>query len=81
MEDEDGEDNKIIAVPESKIDPRFRETESVEDLASHTKKEIQEFFENYKNLEPNKFVKVVGWENKDKAFNIIKESLKSYKNK
>ena len=48
MEDEGGIDTKIIAVPTTKIDPRFEGINDVSDLADHTKKEIKEFFENYK---------------------------------
>ena len=74
MEDEGGTDYKIIAVPDDKIDPRFANINSVDDLDEHQKKEIQEFFEIYKRLEPNKWVKVVGFESKEKAEEIIEKS-------
>jgi len=48
MEDEEGIDTKILAVPQEKIDPRFKEIQDVKDLSEHTKKEIKEFFETYK---------------------------------
>jgi inorganic pyrophosphatase len=80
MEDEAGKDNKIIAVPKEKIDPRFKEIQSIEDLSEHLKKEIQEFFETYKRLEPGKFVKVKGWESKEKAKEVIKEAIERYAN-
>ena len=73
MEDESGIDYKIIAVPDDKIDPRFKEINNVSDLSEHQKKEIQEFFEIYKRLEPNKWVKVVGFESKEKAEEIIEK--------
>lgn len=78
MEDEAGEDNKIIAVPVEKIDPRFKDIKSEEDLSGHQKSEIQEFFETYKRLEPGKFVKIKGWGGKEKAVEIINKSLNSY---
>lgn len=73
MEDESGIDYKIIAVPDDKIDPRFKHINSVDDLSEHQKKEIQEFFEIYKRLEPNKWVKVVGFKSKENAEEIIEK--------
>lgn len=78
MEDEAGIDNKIVAVPTAKLDPRFSHIKDVKDLTEHQQKEIQEFFEIYKRLEPNKFVKVTGWDNKAKAEEIIKQSVEKY---
>lgn len=81
MEDEKGTDNKIIAVPKTKIDPRFEELEDVSALSSHQKKEIQEFFETYKRLEPEKYVNITGWEGKEKATKVIGESIERYEGK
>jgi inorganic pyrophosphatase len=74
MEDESGLDYKVIAVPDDKIDPRFKNVHTLEDLNEHTKKMIQEFFETYKRLEPNKWVKVSGFEPKEIAERIIEKS-------
>ncbi|GMX58431.1 MAG: inorganic diphosphatase [Candidatus Microsyncoccus archaeolyticus] len=76
MEDESGLDYKIIAVPDDKIDPRFKEINDINDLKEHEKKEIQEFFEIYKRLEPNKWVKVTGFESREKAEEIIEKCKK-----
>ena len=76
MEDESGIDYKIIAVPDDKIDPRFKHINSIDDLPEHQRKEIQEFFEVYKRLEPNKWVKVVGFASKEKAEEIIEKCKK-----
>ena len=78
MEDEAGIDSKIIAVPEEKIEPRLKQLQDIKDIPEHTKKEIQEFFETYKNLEPDKFVKITGWNNKKKALEIVKQAFKRY---
>ncbi len=78
MTDEAGIDHKIIAVPQEKIDPRFKEIEDIKDLPEHLKKEIQEFFETYKRLEPGKFVKIKGWEGKKRAEEIIKSAVERY---
>jgi len=76
MEDESGIDYKVIAVPDDKIDPRFKHINSIDDLTEHQRKEIQEFFEIYKRLEPNKWVKVTGFESKEKAEEIIEKCKK-----
>jgi len=76
MEDEAGIDHKIIAVPDEKIDPRFKEIKDIADLPSHLKKEIREFFENYKNLEPGKWVKLKRFRSKKVAEEMIKKAQK-----
>jgi inorganic pyrophosphatase len=63
-------------VPDDKIDPRFKHINSIDDLTEHQRKEIQEFFETYKRLEPNKWVKVKGFESKEKAEEIIEKCKK-----
>jgi len=79
MEDEGGIDNKVLAVPVEKVDPRFKEIQDIKDLSEHQKKEIQEFFETYKNLEKDKWVKITGWEGKEKAMEIITKAIEKYK--
>jgi len=76
MEDEAGIDTKVLAVPAEKIDPRFKEIKNVDDLPEHTKKEIREFFETYKRLEPNKWVKLKEFRGKEEAEKIIEEARK-----
>jgi inorganic pyrophosphatase len=79
MEDEAGIDHKIIAVPNEKIDPRFKEIQNVDDLPSHFKKEIKEFFESYKRLEPEKWVKVKEFKSKEEAEATIKKAQGRFK--
>ena len=55
MEDEKGKDPKILSVPIS--DPRFDNYSNISDISPHLLKELQEFFETYKHLEPNKWFK------------------------
>ena len=78
MEDEAGIDNKIIAVPKTKLDPRWANVNNYTDLSEHQQKEIKEFFETYKRLEPNKWVKITGWDTVEKAKEIIKKSVEKY---
>ncbi|NCN94915.1 inorganic diphosphatase [Candidatus Wolfebacteria bacterium] len=75
MEDEAGLDNKIIAVPTEKIDPQFSEIKDVKDLNEDTKKKIKHFFETYKQLEPNKWVKVRNFLDREAAEKEITKSL------
>jgi len=79
MEDEKGIDDKIIAVPLK--DPRFKNIKSINDLNEHFKKEIQDFFESYKRLEPGKFVKFKEWQGVEKAKEIIRKAREEYKKK
>jgi len=80
MEDEEGVDNKIVAVPLEKVDPRFKKIQKVEDLGEHLKKEIEVFFADYKKLEKEKykFVKVKGWGDAKQAKETIKKAIGKY---
>jgi inorganic pyrophosphatase len=79
MEDEKGEDPKILSVPIS--DPRFKGIEEIKDIHKHTLKEIQEFFDTYKRLEPHKWTKFKTWKNSKSAKKIIENSIELYKKK
>ncbi len=81
MEDEEGIDNKILAVPAEKIDPRFSEIKDVKDLPSHLKSEIKEFFETYKRLEPGKWVRLKDFKSKEEAEKIIAKAQEKFKEK
>lgn len=75
MEDESGMDEKIIAVPTVKLDPSFENIKDIEDVNPFLKGKITHFFEHYKMLEKNKWVKVKSFENKEKAIGYIKEGI------
>lgn len=75
MEDESGMDEKILAVPISKLDPTFDHVQDINDVPEMLKQRINHFFEHYKQLEKNKWVKIVGWENAAKSKVIIEEAL------
>ena len=61
MEDEAGGDEKIVAVPVPKLTRRYENVHNYTDLPDITIKQIQHFFEHYKDLEGTKWVKVLGW--------------------
>lgn len=76
MEDEEGIDTKIIAVPVEKVDPVFGTYKNIKDVPAHILHEIKHFFENYKTLEPGKWVKVKEFKDVASAEEEIKKSLK-----
>ena len=76
MEDDGGLDDKIIAVPTDKIDPFQAEIKDLRDLPQKTQERISHFFEHYKDLEKDKWVKLLGWGNKTEAMEIIRDSIK-----
>lgn len=78
MEDESGGDEKILAVPTTKIDPYYKDITSYRDIPSILLDQIVHFFEHYKDLEKNKWVKVKGWEDVDMAKRLINEALARY---
>ncbi|MBR2111587.1 inorganic diphosphatase [Helicobacter equorum] len=79
MEDESGVDEKLISVPVSKIDPRYDNIKTLEDLPKITLDRIKNFFETYKTLEPNKWVKVKDFKDKQEAQRILQASIDNYK--
>lgn len=75
MEDEAGGDEKIIAVPSSKLTRRYDKVRSYGDLPDITLAQIQHFFEHYKDLEPGKWVKVKRWGGPEDAHKLISEAI------
>jgi len=78
-EDESGGDEKLLAVPTEKIDPTYKNIKDLGDLPEHTLNRIKNFFETYKILEPNKWVKVSGFKDKAAATAILDNAIKNYK--
>ena len=81
MEDEAGGDEKIIAVPSSKLTQRYDKVKTYSDLPDITLQQIQHFFEHYKDLERGKWVKVLRWDGTDEAHRLITESIARAKTK
>ncbi|WP_068310554.1 inorganic diphosphatase [Polycladidibacter hongkongensis] len=80
MEDESGQDEKIIAVPSAKLTRRYENIKTIEDLPEITIKQVEHFFEHYKDLEPNKWVKITGILGAEDAKRLITESIERYNN-
>lgn len=79
MEDEAGMDEKLLAVPVSKIDPTYDDIKSYEDLPQATLNKIKNFFETYKMLEPNKWVKLKDFKGPDEAAKLLEAAIANYK--
>ena len=77
IEDEHGDDPKILSVLVD--DKRFDEYFDIKDVNSHTLKEIQEFYETYKRLEPHKWVKFKEWIDNKGAKGIVSYTIKKFK--
>lgn len=79
MEDEAGFDEKIVAVPHSKLTPFYDKVQCYTDLPEVLQQRIPHFFEHYKDLEANKWVKIKGWADKDQAGELIEAAIKANK--
>jgi len=79
MEDNAGQDEKIIAVPSHALTKRYDEVLNATDLPEITLQQIEHFFEHYKDLEPGKWVKISGWQGADDAKRLIVEAIERAK--
>jgi inorganic pyrophosphatase len=75
MDDEGGGDEKIIAVPMPKLTMRYAHVTGIADMPQITIEQIQHFFEHYKDLEPGKWVKVIGWGDTAEARRLIVDAI------
>ena len=75
LEDEAGGDEKILAVPLPRITLIYDKVETWRDLPDIDLKRIQHFFEHYKDLEPEKWVRVGNWQGPDEAHRLIREGI------
>jgi inorganic pyrophosphatase len=75
MEDDGGGDEKIIAVPSSRITQRYIHVKTHTDLPEITRQQIEHFFVHYKDLEPGKWVKLQGWGDVGEAHRLISEAI------
>jgi inorganic pyrophosphatase len=75
MQDEAGGDEKIIAVPVPRLTRRYENVHNYLDLPEITVQQIEHFFVHYKDLEPKKWVKVLGWGNAIEAEQMIVEGI------
>lgn len=79
MEDDKGQDEKILCVPATRLHPFFDDVEEYQDLPKILLNQIRHFFEHYKDLEEGKWVKVTGWGSKDRAIELILAGIENAK--
>lgn len=79
MEDDGGTDEKLIAVPVTELTQHYDHIQTLSDLPEIETQRIQHFFEHYKDLEPNKWVKILGWADVDEAKKIVVDAIKTVK--
>lgn len=77
MEDDGGVDEKVLCVPVK--DPRWSNIQDLADVPAHIKNEIEHFFTHYKDLEPGKWVKIDGWQDKAATQKVIDAAFANYK--
>lgn len=80
MEDEAGNDSKILAVPVTKVLPTYKYLNEVRDINPDLLAQIKHFFLHYKDLEAGKKVLVKGWSNKQQTEREIERSCQRYLN-
>ena len=75
MEDNAGQDEKVVAVPSHALTKRYDDVVNASDLPEITLQQIEHFFEHYKDLEPGKWVKIGNWHDADDAKRLIVEAI------
>ena len=75
MEDQAGQDEKIIAVPSHALTKRYDDVLDHTDLPDITMQQVEHFFEHYKDLEPGKWVRIGDWHGAEKAKQLVLESI------
>jgi inorganic pyrophosphatase len=79
LEDEAGGDEKILAVPVDATFPYYQDVREAEDLPEIVSQQIEHFFTHYKDLEPEKWVRVGKWEGRTVAERLIMEAVERAK--
>jgi len=78
MEDDGGQDDKILCVPNEKVDPFQANIKDLEDVSAAYLNRIAHFFEKYKDLDKGKWAKVRGWGKKQDADKVILEAMNRF---
>ena len=75
LEDEAGTDEKLLAVPTTRISPYYKDVADYTDLPPIVVEQIEHFFTHYKDLEPEKWVRVGKWGGRDDALRAVEAAL------
>lgn len=81
MEDDGGGDEKLIAVPSQRLTRRYEKVKNYTDLPEITTSQIEHFFRHYKDLEPNKWVKIDHWGDGDEGRALLVAAIERAKGK
>ena len=79
MEDDGGGDEKLLAVPSPKLTRRYADVRNFKDLPQITVEQIEHFFTHYKDLEPDKWVKIDHWGDAEEAERLLVEAIERAK--
>jgi inorganic pyrophosphatase len=79
MEDDGGGDEKVLAVPTTRLTKRYERVANYTDLPDITIEQIQHFFAHYKDLEPGKWVRIHHWGDVDEAREMIRRAIERAK--
>jgi len=79
MEDEAGQDEKLLAVPSAKLTRRYDNVQNYTDMPAITLEQIEHFFAHYKDLETTKWVKILGWRDASEAHKLVLEGIERAK--
>ena len=79
MEDDGGMDEKILSVPQNRLHPFYDDVQEYTDLPKILLDQIRHFFEHYKDLEKDKWVKVHGWADAAHAAGLIEQAISAHK--
>jgi inorganic pyrophosphatase len=77
-EDQDGSDPKIIAAPVDKVDPSFSSVSDLKGIQNYVCAKLEHFVLHHKDLEKGKYVKIMGWRDKEFAKEIISEAIERW---
>jgi inorganic pyrophosphatase len=80
-EDQDGDDSKIIVVPDNRVDPELANISTISDIPLQFRKKLEYFVNHHKDMEEGKFVRLTGWGGKDLATKMIQKSIERYQKK
>ena len=78
MTDEAGGDEKILAVPVEKVFAGYAHIEDIDQVSGHWLERIGHFFEHYKDLEKEKWVRLAGWGGVDEAKAILVDAMQRF---
>lgn len=80
LEDEAGGDEKVVCVPDNSLFPYYEKVNERGDLPEIVMQQIEHFFTHYKDLEPNKWVRIGTWGDAEEARQCILDSIEHAKN-